>query len=483
MIWTIKAKDDYAYGYAAGRSREHFLRTVLGIAAATYRKGGADPAEVADRSRRHVKILKETYPAHLERATGLSRALGMDLNEVIAGSLAMPSVLRAGCTNFVAVPPSTIEDRIFVSWNFDLMPFFKLLMGKMPLYIRDVQGRKPYVCIGIPVLFGLGIMNGDGLSAAANAVGAMDAGDGLTYFELNNLAMETQSTVDGVVGVWMDNPREIVPGLAATILLNGNNFFADMGGEAALIEYSHKHMNVVRAADHNGILASANHHQFLDRKLSGGADPNTEPLIAGSFARLDRMWELLETFHGSIDPRIAKLIISDHGLNYTSLKEYGVDRGEYEERIDDATICCHPWNLFRHLRRLELGDALIEYNVANTLYSMLMDPKRCTVWLIAGKPCRKQYVPIWLGDALRMEWADRARQELEYAPGLTPKSHQRRKDVMRRPNPTPTSERVRAIGISLFSTLERLIAASVVQDEETKGITQESEIKEKERVP
>jgi hypothetical protein len=55
---------------------------------------------------------------------------------------------------------------------------------------------------------------------------------------------------------------------------------------------SHNHMEVARAADRGGVLASTNHHQFLDRKLSGGADPITEPLIAGSFARLARMWEL-----------------------------------------------------------------------------------------------------------------------------------------------------------------------------------------------
>jgi hypothetical protein len=463
MIPTIKARDDYHYGYQAGRGLERFLKAILKHTAVYLRRSGADAAAIADKSRRHISMLKDNYPAYLERSAGLSRALGLETHEVITGSLTLPAVLRAGCTNFAAVPPATVGDRIFVSWNFDLVPIFRLMMGKMPLYVRDVQGFKPYVCVGVPVLFGLGIMNGDGLSAAANAVGAMDGGEGLTYFELNNLAMETQSSVDGVEGVWRGNPREIVPGLAATVLLNGNNLFADMDGEAVLIEYSHNHMHVEKASGHNGVLASTNHHQFLDRKLTGGADPSFEPLIAGSFARLGRMWELLETFHGSIDTRVAKLIVSDHGLNYESLVEYGMDRGEYEERIDDATICCHPWNFFRHLRRLELQDAMIEWSVATTLYSMLMDPMHCTIWLVAGRPCRKQYTPIWLGDALRMDWADRARKELEYAPGLIPSSHDRRKDIFRRPNPTSSSEFIRSMGISIFSFLDRQMAKSVVK--------------------
>jgi hypothetical protein len=465
MIWVIKAKDDFEFGYRAGRRRERLLRAALRSAAAALKGGGADEGATLDRARRHAAVLEASYPACLERYAGLSRALGLDLHEVIAGGLAMPYLFRTACTNFVAVPPATVGDRIFVSWNFDLVSFFKLLLGRMPLYIRDVQGCKPYVCIGIPVLFGLGIMNGDGLSAAANAVGAMDAGEGLTYFELNNLAMETQSTVDGVVGVWRDNPREIVPGMAATILLNGNNLFADMSGDAALIEYSHHHLSVEKAAGHNGVLASANHHQFLDRKLSGGVDPSMEPIIAGSFARLGRMWELLETFHGRIDPRVAKIIVSDHGLNYSSLEEFGMARSEYEERVDDATICCHYWNFFHHLKRLELENALIEYFAGCTLYSMLMDPKRCTIWFISGKPCRKQYMPVWLGDALRMEWSEQAKGELEYKPGTTLKSYSQRKDVLRRPNPTPASERFRSLGISFFKSLEKVMAASVAQGE------------------
>ncbi|RJP34081.1 MAG: hypothetical protein C4536_03415 [Actinobacteria bacterium] len=463
MLWTIEAKDEYGYGYTAGRCQERLFRVVLNRAASSLNKAGADPALTHAKAKRHLVMLEDRYPAQLERIGGLASALGVEPHEVVSGGMALASLSGTACTNFTAVPPATSDAGIYVSWNLDLSPFFRLLIGRMPLYIRDVAGSKPYVCMGLPVLFGVGVMNGDGLSACVNSVGAMDSGEGLTFFELNNLAMETQATVDGAVEVWRDNPREVVPGLAIAIIMNSNSIFADLGGDAAVIEHSHNHMAVEKAAGHDGVLASANHHQFLDRSLSGGADPVIEPQIAGSYARLARMWELLDDFRGNIDPLTARMIARDHGLNYSTLAEFGIERSYYEERIDDATICCHPWNLLRHLRRLEFEDALVELNVAYTLNHILMDPKRCTIYITLGKPCRKQYIPIWLGDALRMEWADEARGEIDYAPDLLPRAHAARKDIFRRPDPTQASESIRSVGLRLFAALDRMMASRIVK--------------------
>ncbi|MBC7230240.1 MAG: hypothetical protein H5T74_07615 [Actinobacteria bacterium] len=464
MLEVIMAEDDFAYGYAAGKKRERLYRGVLRYAMSALRRRGADAAAEAARARRHMALLAERYPAYLERVSGLARALGEEPREVMAGGLALASTAATGCTNFAAVPPATSDGRVYVSWNFDLPPWIRLIVGRMPLYVRDIAGYKPYVCMGLPVLFGIGVMNGDGLCSCVNSVGSMDGGEGLTFFELNNLAMETQSTVDGAVSVWRDNPREVVPGLAISIIMNANDIFADMNGEAVVIEHSHHHMAVERASDHGGVLASANHHQFLDRSLSGGADPSIEPLIAGSFARLARMWELLDLFRGDIDHLTARMITRDHGLNYSTLAEFGMERSLYDERVDDATICCHPWNFFRHLRRLELVEALVEFNVARTLNNFLMDPARCTIYMTPGNPCREQYVPVWLGDALRMEWADRAREEIDYAPEWRPKAKARRIDVFRRPRATRTSDWMRYIGLGIFRSLDNLLSSHVLKE-------------------
>ncbi len=463
MIWTIEAKDDFSYGYKAGRGKERLFRAALGHAAKSLARRGADPVEERARARRHMALLAERYPAQLERVGGLARALGAEPREVMTGGLVLASIAGPGCTNFAAVPPATSDGGIYVSWNFDLPPWVRWLVGRMPLYVRDIAGRRPYVCMGLPVLFGIGVMNGDGLCSCVNSVGSTDGGEGLTFFELNNLAMETQSAVDGAVGVWKDNPREVVPGLATAIIMNANIIFADMRGEAVVIESSHNHMAVARASEHGGVLASANHHQFLDRSLSGGADPVIEPLIAGSYARLSRMWELLELFKGGIDMSVIRIITTDHELNYSALEEFGIKRDPYGERVDDATICCHPWNFFRHLRRLEIEEALVELNVARTLNNFVMDPARCTIYVTPGNPCRKQYVPVWVGDALRMEWADKARREIDYEPGWKPGTRGKRIDVFRRPYATKTSDWMRSIGLRFFAGLDRAISASLIK--------------------
>ncbi|MEW6555245.1 MAG: C45 family autoproteolytic acyltransferase/hydrolase [Actinomycetota bacterium] len=465
MLWTIEAKDDFGYGLAAARGRERLFRAVLGQAGLWLKRRGADPALAAAKARRHLGLLAERYPAHLERICGLARAIGADPVDVAMGELALASCAGTGCTNFTAVPPATCDGKVYVSWNFDLPPWFRTIVGRMPLYVRDIAGCKPYVCMGLPVLFGIGVMNGDGLSSCVNSVGAMDSGEGLTFFELNNLAMETQSTVDGAVGVWRDNPREVVPGLAIAIIMNANSIFADANGDAAVIEHSHNHMAVEKAAGHGGVLASANHHQFLDRSLSGGAVPGIEPLITGSYARLARMWELLERFKGNIDLAAVRMITTDHGLNYSTLGEFGIEPSIYGERVDDATICCHPWNFFRHLRRLELVEAMVEMNVARTLNNILMDPGRCTIYITPGNPCRKQYVPVWVGDALRMEWADKARQEIDYAPEWRPRSYAKRLDpLFRRPAATSVSDRLRSIALGIFAGLDRLMESLLAAD-------------------
>jgi|YelNatPaOPRAMG01_1025707.scaffolds.fasta_scaffold02876_3 hypothetical protein len=464
MLWTIASRDDFGFGYAAGRKRERLYRAALSRTALWLGRTGASPAGVRERARRHLEILSERYPQQRERLEGLARALGTEAVEVTAASLALASMPGTGCTNFAAVPPATSDGKVYVSWNFDLSPLFRLLLGRMPLYARDIGGSKPYVCMGLPVLFGIGVMNSDGLCSCVNSVGCTDGGEGLTFFELNNLAMETCSTADGAVAVWRDNPREVVPGLAMAIIMNANDIFADMNGEAVVIEHSHNHMAVERASDHGGVLASANHHQFLDRSLSGGADPVKEPLIAGSYARLARMWELLEMFRGNIDRYTARMIARDHGLNYSTLEEFGLRPDPYGERVDDATICCHPWNFFRHLRRMELVEALVEMNVARTLNSIIMDPGRCTIYITPGNPCRHQYIPVWVGDVLRMEWADRAREEIDYHPDRRPRTVTRRRDMFRRPRATRTSDLARSLALKAFGTLDRWMSAGLVKD-------------------
>jgi hypothetical protein len=104
----------------------------------------------------------------------------------------------------------------------------------------------------------------------------------------------------------------------------------------------------------------------------------------------------------------------------------------------------------------------VELNAARTLNNILMDPARCTIYITKGNPCRKQWVPVWVGDALRMEWADGARDEIDYAPEWRPAARTRRIDVFRRPYASDTSDWMRSIGLRFFGGLDRLMASAMV---------------------
>ncbi|MBU1672132.1 MAG: C45 family peptidase [Actinobacteria bacterium] len=391
-IDVFEPSSDYEFGLAAGRERPGLYRQVVRRGMALWRwhlsrAHGPQPSALA-----HRRIASDIYPSSLERLEGIARATGLDQDELVATSGVIGGMLVPRCTNFAAAPPATGDDGAYVSWNVDLSLLFRLLLGRMPLFVVRLPDRKPYVAFGIPALVGIGVLNSEGLSMAANAVGMTDGGDGMHAAELNNMAMETCSTVDEAIRVYSDNPRETFVGSTVTILLNSNTTWGDAPGSIATLEYSHNHVGVGKTD--RGILAEANHHQYLDRSLSGGVDPGEQAAIAGSFARLGRMWSLLEQYHGQITPRIGRLIVSDHGTDYSLLEPYGISRPWYQTPIDDATICAHHWNALDYVKKGRFMDALVVLATSCTVYQMMISPRALSVYYCLGWPCRHPHVPL-----------------------------------------------------------------------------------------
>lgn len=330
---------------------------------------------------------------------GLSGGLGISLEDLLAARSIIESCAATRCTNFGAVPPATVGDDIIVSWNLDAAFVLKLLMGRFPLYVRELEGSIPYLCLGVPALSGIGILNAEGLCCVINAVPMTDDGEGFTPFELNNRAMETCSTVDEAAGIFEEGPRQATWSISLGMLMNWNMIWADMSGGLSVFEYSHNHFHREKSGK-EGVIASANHHRFLDRGLSGSFDPTSLELIAGSYSRLARMEALLRDYHGRIDPRVAKLITSDHLPDYSLLREFDVEREWWEEKVDDSTICAHAWNFKKHLLKGEFEAALTEVSISRTLYSIQVQPRSMTVWFTGGFPCRNPSRPFYWGKML-----------------------------------------------------------------------------------
>ncbi len=332
-------------------------------------------------------------------AEGLAHGLGISPEDIVWSRKIIQSLVLPACTNFGAVPPATNREEIMISWNFDAPYILRILMGSFPLFVREIKGTIPYLCLGVPGLFGIGILNAQGLSCVVNAVGLQDDGPGLSPFDLNNTAMETCSTVEEAKNIFTDNPRQAIKAMTLGMLMNWNMIWADKEASLSVFECSHNHFHEEKVGE-NGIIASANHHQFLDRNLTGSFDPETWPPISGSYSRVVRMWRLLKENKGKIDAMRAKEITSDHIPDYTLLDAFGIRREWWEKRIDNSTICAHAWNFFDHLKKRELEAAFLEISMSTTLYSIQIQPRKLTTWLTVGHPCRNETVPFYWGEML-----------------------------------------------------------------------------------
>lgn len=302
-----------------------------------------------------------------------------------------------GCTTLVTTPQVTRDGQTYLLWNFDfLIP--KLIFDRFRLFVVNSAGYS-YVAWGIPGWLHIPLMNEKGLCFVGNAVGMTDGGaEGTWVFEIIEKALTSCSAVEEVSRLYTDSDRIVIPGHGAAIFANLNSIYADEQGGAITIEYSKNHIAVMHV-DELGVMVETNHHQYLNRELSGSADPSKRRAVIGSYARLGRAWELAKEYAGEFDLDSIMRIASDHGQNYSLLSDYDYEVPE-TGFLDDSTICCHLWNFTWYLRKLRLWTAFEAMFDGETIYSFILQPKQRTIWFSRGKPCRSSYEPYEFGEAL-----------------------------------------------------------------------------------
>lgn len=454
-VQVIRAKSDYDLGRVAGEKNRYMYRRLVGLGLRL--RGRLRPVSHPDPSDR-VRMLQRLYPRRMDRIRGLSGALGIDESDVASASEFLSAAITPRCTTFAAVPPATGDGGIYLSWNVDIALPLKYVLGRMPLFVIDLPDCNPYLAWGMPALFGMGLLNAKGVATVINGVGMDDGGEGLNAGELNNLAMETCETVEQVADVYRNNPREVFAGHSLAVMMNANSIWTDMDGNAVTIEYSHNHIAIEKAGRRK-VMASANHHQYLDQELSGGANPGNQLAISGSYARLGRMWELLEEQYGRIDPAVARAIAGDHGTNYSLLEPWGISREWYEGPIDDGTICAHYWNAWEYLKSGRIKDAFIIYATSSTVNSILIAPRSFTVYLCYGWPCKNPHVPLYVGGHLGAEPGDENETETgAVVPGM-PVAHRRGVGFAFGNPPAPGQRELKRRVHGIAEKIDRLIDA------------------------
>jgi len=450
--YTLYGKNHFELGVVAALHSGKLVGSIVRMLARWAKRDPVRCLRVTREATARKGFLSRECPSVIRELEGLAQGLGMNVEDLLCARSILESCFLSHCTNFGAVPPATADQDITVSWNFDAALILKLIMGRSPLFVRDVEGTLPYVCLGVPALFGIGMLNAEGLCCVVNAVGMIDDGEGFSPFELNNMAMEACTTVGEAAGVIEQGPRQATKSMVFGLLMNWNTIWADRHGDLSVIEYSHNHFHREKAGA-EGIIASANHHQFLDRSLSGSFDPGSQKEITGSYSRLARMWTLLREHHGEINPQVAKLIVSDHLPDYSLLKEFGIEREWWEEMVDNATICAHAWNYRRHLLKGEFQQAQIEASWSRTLYSLQIQPLTYTVWFTNGRPCRNRTRPLYWGRMLGVE-TQPAPIGTEPAEFLRPETELEVRGIFRK-DPGPLEDRLARLWFSAVDLVEK----------------------------
>jgi len=387
-VQYIEASSDYEYGVKAGRMYAGMIKLLPSILPDQLANMGM-PSLSPD----HIEYVKTYYPEYLERMKGVQRATAVPPQDLMLIGAAIGSY--AGCTTSASSPPATLNDDVILTWNCDLPISTKILLkdissspevdapvlfGKPLLYIRDITGHNKVFCIGIPGVLELPLINDKGLAFVGNAVSMKDDGPGLSDIEILNAVMDRSSTVEEAAELIKNSPRFTSDKAS---LCNLNYLFADANGGIASIEATNKYFAVKYGKETNGILAQANHHQWLDFRKTGAPNANPQPYgYRSSWIRARRMWDLLEENSGKIDLDTAMGFTRDTANGpepgrggYYSICRYG--SRDAEEKIPDAPSL---------------------YKEDSTILAFVIQPRERVVWYCGAHPDEAPYIKIDLSE-------------------------------------------------------------------------------------
>ncbi len=406
-------KSDYNFGYEIADKLDFWIKFSLSKSSSNGKKTLNNTRKYFD-PYKHLSLLKEIYPQRYYRLKGISDKINLNLYKLQEIIFNLRRKLNFLCTDSFCAPPATTDNEVYMSWNLDIL-LSAIWIRRLPLFIHSQPGSFRYVAFGAPCLLGLGLINQEGLSYVATAVGMKDGGgEGLLDFEINNLCMETCGDVNSVIEKYKVTPKYSFAGYGASIMMNLNSIWGDVKGNGVAIEHSKSYIHFQYQED--GLLAIANHHQFLDRKLTGSPDPNIQPAITGSYCRLGRMKTLLKFHKGKIDLQLMKRIVADHEIELEHIRNYN-----YEKPVDDATICCHYWNILNHIKKRKFILAYEAFLMGKTLMAFILQPRKFIVHRCIGNPCSNPFKKFDFKKAL----VDNSFDELKFFMRVSSSAHRR----------------------------------------------------------
>jgi len=261
--------------------------------------GGRTRAEQLELAARYREITAAAYPWYLEELEGLAE--GAEVDPLATFACMIEEIwyepyawrLQGRCTDVVAVPPATAEDRVLVGHNNDMPRTYEDQLIGVEWRVED---EPALFTIGNGLWISCG-WNAAGISMTGNELAPLDERIGIPR-EIQFRSMLRMPTVEMAVGEALHHARA---SNYNHVVVSGDGSVMDVEGSATDADFVEP--------DERGHLVHTNHY-VCERMERYEGDPDYRP---NSAARFERARALLgDQPERSVDAGTIRSILSDH---------------------------------------------------------------------------------------------------------------------------------------------------------------------------
>jgi isopenicillin-N N-acyltransferase-like protein len=260
---------------------------------------GRTRAEQLELAARYRELTAAAYPWYLHELEGMAEAADVDPLAAFACMVEeiwyvpYASRLRGRCSDVVAVPPATIDDRILVGHNNDMPRTYQDQLIGIEWHVED----EPAVfTVGNGMWISAG-WNSAGISMTGNELAPLDERVGIPR-EIQFRSMLRMPTIDMAVGESLRHDRA---SSYNQVLVSADGSVVDVEGSATDADFVEP--------DERGHLVHTNHYACTAMERYEG-DLDYRPNSAARFERARAL--LADRPAGGVDAGVLRSILSDH---------------------------------------------------------------------------------------------------------------------------------------------------------------------------
>jgi isopenicillin-N N-acyltransferase-like protein len=256
----------------------------------------ADQLSLADRYR---EVTAEAHPWYLDELEGAAEAAEVDPLALFACATEeiwyepRTHALKGRCSDLVAVPPATADDRVLVAHNNDM---HRKYQEQLVAIVWEVPGDPVVLTIGNGIWISVG-WNSAGLSLTGNELSPNDERIGVPR-EIQVRSMLRGPTMDMMLGEALRHDRAS----------SYNNVLVSRRGEAVNVEGSAMSAEITEP-DERGNLVHTNHY-VCEGMLGYEGDPEYAVHSAVRYRRASEL--LLAEEPGTVNADRLRTMLSDH---------------------------------------------------------------------------------------------------------------------------------------------------------------------------